>query len=292
MEKHFFFVDDSGSKEWGTPYHKKFAESPPARNAQNIDFWRQNYFVLAGIHIPGKKVAEVNPMLNDIKKHFFGTKHVEIKSDWLRNPHQRRKRYVIPFGISEAAIGNFTEEWYGVFSDNLRALQIQAFVLDKRFFKNRKYSPLKILTQVLFDRVEMYPSTNSFIVFDQMESRIHSEKNQHGEILKISNREINLGSFHKKYTHARPVFEKSKHSNFLQLADTIAYNVWRQFVDHGDWWDDGTSGELSMYPYFRKIFHRFHQKAGRVSGIGIIKVPDLKKKTIKGSSRNGRQKEG
>jgi hypothetical protein len=284
LDKHFFFVDDSGSKEWGTPYRREFVISSPPRNNQNINFWRRNYFVLAGIHIPGHTVAELNPILNNIKNSFFGRKHVEVKSDWLRNPHQRRKRYIAPFGISEEGLKSFVNEWYRVFSDNLNTIQIQAFVLDKRFFKKRKFSPLKILTQVLFDRVEMYPSLNSFIVFDQMDSQIHSEKNQHGEILKISNREINLGSFHKRYTHAKPVFEKSKNSNFLQLADTVAYNVWRQFVDHGDWWDNDKSTELKMYPYFQRIVQHFYQKNGRISGIGIIKVPDLKKKTIENSS--------
>lgn len=153
-------------------------------------------------------------------------------------------------------------------------------MLDKRFYKNRKYSPLQILIQVLFDRIEMYPVEKSYIVFDQMESRIHSEKNKQGEILKISNREIDLGSFHKKYTHVKPKFEKSKNSNFLQLADTIAYNVWRQFVNYGNWWDEDVEEELQMYPYFQKIVSNFCHKNGRISGMGIIKVPDLKKKRL------------
>lgn len=278
MEKHFFFVDDSGSKDWETPYSKDFVEFPPLRNDQNINFWRRNYFVLAGIHIESKTIAVLNPYLNNIKKEYFKTKYVEIKSDWLRNPFQRKKRYVKPFGLSEADLKNFTDEWYKVLSENSTTVQIQAFVLDKRFYKKRKHSPLQILTQVLFDRVEMFPSEkSSFIVFDQMENRIHSEKKEQGEILRISNRQIDLGSFHKKYTHAKPTFEKSKNSNFLQLADTVAYNVWRQFVNYGDWWDEETERQSKMYPYFQKITPNFFHKNGRISGIGIIKVPDLKK---------------
>lgn len=233
--------------------------------------------MLAGIHISSNKIAELNPVLDDMKKHFFDTKHVEIKSDWLRNPYQRKKRYANPFGLSEEDLKNFTQEWYKIFSENSATVQIQAFVLDKRFYKKRKYSPLKILTQVLFDRVEMYPSGKSFIVFDQMESRIHSERNEQGEVLKISNREINLGSFHKKYSHVKPRFEKSKNSNFLQLADTVAYNIWRQFVNYGDWWDEKEKKKLKIYPYFQRIAPNFYHKNGRISGIGIIKVPDLKK---------------
>lgn len=33
-------------------------------------------------------------------------------------------------------------------------------------------------------------------------------------------------------------FDNSANSNFLQLADIVAYNVWRQFVEYGDEWDN------------------------------------------------------
>jgi hypothetical protein len=278
LEDHYFFIDESGSKIWESPYRREFVESPPLRDSTNINFWRKNYFVLAGIHISSKKIAELNPVLNDLKKHFFGTKYVEIKSDWLRNPFQRKKRYLDVFEISEENLRDFTEEWYKILFDHSKTVQIQAFVLDKRFYKKRKYSPLQILTQVLFDRIEMHSAEKSFIVFDQMESHIHSEKSDQGTILKISNREINLGSLQNRYTHVRPKFEKSKNSNFIQLADTVAYNVWRQFVNHGDWWDEEMEKGLKMYSYFQRIIPNFYHKNGQISGIGIIKVPDLTKR--------------
>jgi hypothetical protein len=124
----------------------------------------------------------------------------------------------------------------------------------------------------------MHSAEKSFIVFDQMESHIHSEKSDQGTILKISNREINLGSLQNRYTPVRPKFEKSKNSNFIQLADTVAYNVWRQFVNHGDWWDEEMEKGLKMYSYFQRIIPNFYHKNGQISGIGIIKVPDLTKR--------------
>jgi hypothetical protein len=142
LEDHYFFIDESGSKIWESPYRREFVESPPLRDSTNINFWRKNYFVLAGIHISSKKIAELNPVLNDLKKHFFGTKYVEIKSDWLRNPFQRKKRYLDVFEISEENLRDFTEEWYKILFDHSKTVQIQAFVLDKRFYKKRKYSPL------------------------------------------------------------------------------------------------------------------------------------------------------
>lgn len=276
MPKNYLFIDDSGSKEWETPYSKTFVDSPPARSEQNLNFWRRNYFVLAGLHISSENLAKLNPEIKKVKEEFFGTKHVEIKSDWMRNPQQRKKRYLDPFGITEENLKKFTDRWYSFFEADPLAIQIQAFVLDKRFYRNKRgeYTPLQILTQVLFDRVELHPHRECAIVFDQMDNEIKSERNRHGEILKISKKEISLGSFQEKYSHVKPCFEKSKNSNFLQLADTVAYNVLRQFIDFGDVWEDEGAEQLKMYPFFQRISPNFYQKDGRVAGMGIVKVPD------------------
>lgn len=278
--KNYLFIDDSGSKEWETPHSHSFIETPPSRNDQNRNFWLRNYFVLAGLHISAETIAKLNPQIDALKKQYFGTKHVEIKSEWMRNPHQRKKRYLDPFGITEDDLKKFTDEWYQIFTDNIGQIQIQAFVLDKRFYKNKRSlcTPLQVLTQVLFDRVELHPAKECSIVFDQMDREIRSEKHAQGDILKISSKEVDLGSFHKKYSHAKPEFEKSKNSNFLQLADTTAYNVLRQFVDHGDKWEKSDEKDsLPMYSFFKKISGNFYHRNGRIAGIGIVKVPDREK---------------
>jgi hypothetical protein len=280
MAKHFFFVDDSGSKNWEIPWAQDFVDTAPSHTEQNLTFWRGNYFVLAGIHISSDTVAQINSKIDELKKNVFGTKYVEIKSEWFRNPEKRRKKYTDAFGVSEAQLLDFTEQWYRFFIENRETVQLQAFVLDKRFFKNKRdeATPLQRLTQVLFDRVELHPSEAIEIVFDQFEDQIFSEKRAHGDVLKISDKELDLGSFHPKYSHARPRFEKSINSNFLQLADTVAYNVFRQFVDHGDGWEDEGAQKLPMYPFFERILPNFYHKDGRIGGVGIVKVPDPHKR--------------
>ena len=273
---HFFFVDDSGSKNWETPYSKDFIENPPSRVNENKNFWRRNYFSLTGIHICNEKMSEINPLINKKKIEYFGTKYVEIKSEWFRNPHQRRKNYTTQFNITEESLTEFMEEfWYPLFQENKNSVKIQAFVLDKRYFAGKRiHTPIEILTQTLFDRVERYPAENCTIVFDQMEKAIKSEKGAQGKILKVSKKEVNIGSFYSQYTHADVRFEKSVNSNFLQMADTASYNVWRQFVDFGDSWDDPKE-TLKMYHYFEKISDNFfHSPTGQISGYGIIKHPN------------------
>ena len=281
MTRLFFFVDDSGSKDWETPYAHEFTEKPPVRNDSNLKFWRGNYFVLAGIHISGDCLAKINPEMNQLKEEFFGTKHVEIKSEWLRNPIKRKKKYLDQFKKSEEELKEFIEDkWYGIFNKYEKELQIQAFVIDKRFYslKREKITPYQETVQVLFDRVELHPNCTCEIVFDQMDEDIKSEKHNQGMILQISRKQLDLGSFHKKYSHSKIRFEKSSNSNFLQLADTVAYNVFRQFVQHGDSWDGEDGDTLKEYSFFSKIEDDFYHYNGRVAGYGIIKIPDTKKK--------------
>lgn len=280
MIDNFLFVDDSGSKDWETPYARDFVLRPPFHNEQNLKFWRGNYFVLAGIHVSTTTLAKLNPLINETKIKTFKTNHVEIKSVWMRNPEKRKKYYLDPYKITPDELVEFTQDWYKIFEDNKVTLQLQAFVLDKRYFKNKRtlFNPLQMLVQVLFDRVELHPSRKCTIVFDQLDREIKSVKHRHGEVLKISNKEIDLGSFQKKYSHTPPRFETSKNSNFLQLADTVAYNVFRQFVDYGDIWEDKNAKTLKIYPFLRRITDNFYNQKGRIAGFGIVKVPDPSKR--------------
>ena len=111
--KNFFFIDDSGSRSWDNPYSREFSENPPSRDEENLSYWRRNYFVLAGIHIPRDAVKRLNPLINLEKEKYFGTKHVEIKSDFLRIPQKRTKYYLSRYSIKEEDLRKFVEKfWY------------------------------------------------------------------------------------------------------------------------------------------------------------------------------------
>lgn len=174
------------------------------------------------------------------------------------------------------------KEWYKVLEDNIEYLQIQSFVLDKRYYHEKRiqFTPLHILTQVLFDRVELHSHKKCIIVFDQMDNEIKSTTHIQGQILKVSSNQVDLGSFHKKFSHSVPRFEKSKNSNFLQLADTVAYNVFRQFVYEGDISDEENKWFLK-YQYIDRIKPNFYSKDGKINGFGIVKVPKATKNPLK-----------
>ncbi len=282
----FLFIDDSGSKEWDIPFAQDFIDNPPLRTAQNRTFWQNNYFVLTGLHISEEAIAKLNPYINNLKIEYFGTKHVEIRSVHLRNPEKRKRYYLEPFGITENRLKEFINaHWYKLFIDHREQIQLQTFVLDKRYHKNKRLemSPLEMTSLVLFDRVELHPNRSCTIVFDQMDAQIKSVRHQQGKIIRIASKEVDLGSLHNgKYSHSSIRFEKSANSNFLQLADTAAYNVFRQFVDHGDQWEVALPNIPKFYAYFDQIRANFYcnPSNARIAGYGVVKIP-------KGASPHG-----
>ena len=232
--------------------------------------------MLAGIHVSGDKVGALNTLINAEKVKCFGkgNDNVEIKSSWLRRPEDRRKQYLDKYNVSAERLREFIEDfWYSLFSPE--NFLIQAFVLDKRFYKQREKSPLALLSQIVFDRLVMYPVEHCIVVFDQMESSVQTRQGDHGLILNISNDPVNTSPYFDTYSHSDILFEKSSISNFLQLADTVAYNVWRQFFSYGDQWEYRSVEEMDKYEYLERILPCFYRgRMGDIGGFGIVKIPN------------------
>jgi len=74
------------------------------------------------------------------------------------------------------------------------------------------------------------------------------------------------------------LFIPSSENNFVQLADLCAYNLFRQFRDHGRQWDEPVTDRWPLYSYSGRIVHQFYTGPGDVlSGFGIKKYPGHKK---------------
>ena len=104
------FIDESGQKEYKTPYSRDFFDNPPPFNKYE-DFWRDNYFVLCGVRVKTDDLSKINKEINRLKKRYFNTHKVEIKSDWLRNPDQRKKHYLRKFDISADNLNKFGDDF-------------------------------------------------------------------------------------------------------------------------------------------------------------------------------------
>lgn len=283
------FIDDSGKKEYITPYSKDFIENPPNFEKYE-DFWRDNYFVLCGVRIKQDDLTQINLSINTLKKEYFDTHKVEIKSDWLRNPHQRKKHYLDIFRISAETLNEFGNKYLDIISDHKDEIKIISTVFDKRFYGDSKRqkaegAPLLKATQVMFERIQFSGNYN-IVIFDQMESSLKLTQGHHKKILNIFQENQGMEKIYvEKYDAISDIkFQESSKENFLQVADICAYNIFRQFVEFGREWcegkkEDNQLKQLNFYQYFDKIRCNFYSnpKTGRVRGNGLTCIPDINK---------------
>jgi hypothetical protein len=285
------FIDDSGSKDYISPYSKDFINNPPVFDNYE-KFWRDNYFVLCGVRIEQENLQELNYIINNLKQRCFKTYEVELKSDWLRNPYQQKKNYLDKFNVTIDDLKKLTNGIYDMLREYRDKLKLVAVVFDKRYYgdEKRKRSegdPLTKASQIIFERLQ-YLGTYHVVIFDQMEASLKIDKGNNGKILKVfkDNQEMEK-IFVQSYDKIADIkFIKSCNENFLQIADLCAYNVYRQFVHYGRAWSGSNKDKkglsiMGMYEYFDKIRCNFvHLPQGvnkKVCGVGMICIPDFDK---------------
>jgi hypothetical protein len=274
------FMDDSGAKEYIDDY-----DAASIRNPECLDrgFWERNYFVLAAVIAPNSALPLINRRMVELKRLTFGTPAVEVKSDWLRNPHQRRKRYLVPYGVEDRSLDAFGISVTRVFEEFREDLTLIACVFDKRYYRHREeHDPYCSACQVILERVQFTmqgASAACVMVVDQMESELDVTRGRHGELVDVYlNRRPMKHVFVTTFTRVKDVrFRRSSDENLIQLADLAAYNVYRQFVDHGREWEDTSRQQVSYYPYFELLMGNLAQYNGKAVGCGLCKLPDPKR---------------
>ncbi len=67
------------------------------------------------------------------------------------------------------------------------------------------------------------------------------------------------------------LFIPSHENSLIQLADICAYNIYRQFHDYGDQWEQGFQNK---YDYFARVEPKLYSDSkGNYRGYGIRKFP-------------------
>jgi hypothetical protein len=159
-----------------------------------------------------------------------------------------------------------------------------AAVVDKRHMKEdygkEAWYPPAVAYDVLLQRIiqeKKYPDKVSVII-DDMTGSTSKQTPYKYNLIKQHAQLCKNGSPLRKGLDWRPLnkknkFHNSKHSHHIQIADIIAYNVFRQFVEHGEVWEDKVIKNLSVYSWLNKLSNKFRHKSGRIQGYGIIKFP-------------------
>jgi hypothetical protein len=269
VASHLLFIDDSGTKEYA---------SSPDLYGTNIS----RYFVFGGVLIPAGAAGSVTKDIVDAKIHTFGTPDVEIKSNWLRIPCERKARYLDEYDLSEKELSGFVETFYAIVLG--ADIILLAAVVDKvhmqEDYPNPWYPPA-IAYEILLQRVENELSGHGTVgvtIDDMTGATPHG--NQYKANLKKQHEQMKQrgSSLRDGVTFStlegRLRFVNSAQSHLIQVADIAAYNVFRQFVDHGEDWEKEGLSKLPSYDYFLRIARKFRKgPGGRIQGFGVVKFP-------------------
>jgi hypothetical protein len=270
MTDYRLYVDDSGTKEYavlGEEYRRNGGKS--------------RYFVFGGLVMEESKAGAFADAIAVAKRQTFGTADVEIKSNWLRIPQERERRYLTPFGVDERALRRFVDGYYDLIAG--ADLVLIAAVVDKlhmqETYSNPWYAPTAAYEALLQRAVQevRVPDTVAVTVDDmtgatpagnQYKANLkthHASLARHGSTLLRNLDFRSLGALK---------FANSAHNHLLQVADVAAYNVYRQFLDHGEAWEEVAAAQLATYDWFLKLGGKFRQGPnGRIQGFGVVKFP-------------------
>lgn len=266
---HFLYLDDSGTKEY----------SPDRR--YSLDGGKTPYFVFGGTLLTQRQASIVDQKMCALKLRCFGSASVEIKANWLRFPPERTRRYLIPFRLTDAQLNSFVNEVYELLSCDL-CLHLACIVnkaeVQETYHKSHHYPP-SIAYDCVLQRAQQQMQTEDgivHIIIDDM-SGATPAGNQYRENLNRQHRLLRTkGSALRKGMPMDRIgnlsFSNSAADHRLQLADLVAYAVYRQFVDHGPDWEKEVE-PLPCYSYFDRISSRFRNQNGRVQGFGVVKFP-------------------
>ena len=265
---HRLYIDDSGTKEY----------SPDGR----YDSGNTRYFVLGGVLVSLDVGRQLARDLRAVKEQHLGTANAEIKSNWLRIPKERSRRYLSQYNLSEEKLTSFVDDYYDCFLG--KDLTIIAAVVDKVHMADDYDSPWyppAVAYELLVQRAQLeLEGSGSFSVeidnmsgktpnnnpYDRNLMRQHALLQQYGSTLRKGMRLDGLAG--------RLVFVDSARSELVQVADLVAYNVFRQFREHGEEWEEEGLKKLPTYAYFRRLSEKFRSgPGGRIQGYGVVKMP-------------------
>ncbi len=264
-----FYIDDSGTKEYA---------AKPEQYAKNGN---TRYFVFGGVLVEVNIAAKLGEDLGKLKQDHFKDGGVEIKSNWLRIPKEREARYSKKYNLTDEALNTFVAQYYDLLASS--EILLMAAVIDKQHMQEKYeeeawYAPAmayEILMQRLVQEIK-YPNTVS-VVIDDMDGATPKGNQYKLNLIKQHKILRQVGSKLLKGLDWRPLqglrFVDSAKSHHLQVADVISYNVYRQFVEHSEDWEDAAKAKLETYPWLDKLAHKFRNQEGRIQGYGIIKMP-------------------
>lgn len=248
---YFFYFDESGSRDpsIGTPEKPK----DHLYVLLAVGLWEGQWRKFD--HSIALTKLELADYLRRQGKGTFDLADCEIKSNWLRNPKERADKSRFLDSLDEKDRERLVAAYFDQLSP--RRAVVMAAVVDKRHLRNHvTHETLhKKAYEFLLERIQQYmrefhPKHNALIVMDDTSKQLNrAVAMKHAYFQRAGNKNV-------KFTQIveYPFFTPSELSNGVQLADLLAYNVYRAFKNE----------DLS-YPYFQMLVpHVYHRKTGNL----------------------------
>ncbi len=263
---YFFYIDDSGQIDYGKKASK--------------------YFVYNALGIESSDWHNINQQVVELKLNTFKTPNaelLEVKSNWLRIPKEREERWYLK-KLNSGELKNFSQGLFDIILQN--NITLIACVIDKNKmlekYQQNAYEPNVYAIELLLERISLFmnnnhPDKQAVIVADKCSNEIEAMLNKNHVIRR------NHGGYTWKNLSSiieNLIFVDSKYSNFIQLTDLCAYNIFHAFEYN-----------KPGYEFFRKILPKYYcinngLYKGCILSYGIVYKPMKKNETVKSETLN------
>lgn len=257
---YFFYFDESGSRDPSAGTAEKPKDHLYVLLA--VGFWEGQWRRFD--HGISSVKLELAHYLRRQGKGLFDLADCEVKSNWLRNAKERTEKS--PF--LNALDDQDRERLVAAYFDQLAPLKavVMAAVIDKRHLHDHfTHETLhKKAYEFLLERIQHYmreyhPKHNALIVMDDTSKQLNrAVAMKHAYFQRAGNQNMRFGQI-VEY----PFFAASELSHGVQLADLLAYNVYRAFKD-----------ENLRYPYFEMLLPHFYRRQASVTLDGLKVWPE------------------
>lgn len=257
---YFFYFDESGSRDpsVGTPNQPKDHLYVLLAVGMYERQWRP-----FDLEISRVKLELADSLARDGKGR-YDLVDCEIKSNWIRQRGARAKHSPFLDSLDPEDMSRLIATYYRQITE--RKAVLLATVIDKReLYPNLTHDALhRKAYEFLLERIEHYmreyhSKHQALIIMDDTSKQLNrSITLQHAQFQRTGN-----PNMHFPHIVEYPFFTRSELSNGVQLADLLAYNVYRAFRD-----------ECLDYEYFKLMLPNFYRRQRAYALDGLKVWPD------------------
>ena len=223
------------------------------------------YFVFNALGINADNWKNINHKVNDLKTNIFKTNSapiLEIKSNWIRFPKERKKHKYLA-NLSSCELKQLSCGLMDIIVNNNCVLISTVINKDSllEHYGNNKPQPNIFAIQHLLDKISIfmaynYPDKQAIVIMDKCSDNIEKILNR-THSLQVEEGYSWMGV---KNIIENIMFVDSQYNNFIQLTDLCAYNINRAFKD-----------DNPEYPFFKMLLPKFayNLKTKTINNAGI-----------------------